>query len=277
MEKIDQPCVLKPLTGSGSELVFLCTSKKDCEKWSEIMSRELKGRESNRLYAKAGIEFLAEEYVQGTEYSCDFVADEYGVHVIRLTRKIRAVGKTFGTIAGYALADYPSVEFSADLLEKNLAGAAQAMGIKRTISMVDFLVTSDEIVLLEITPRAGGDCIPHLLRRSGHLDILSAVVDFAVHHTLPPPSSYTNGKYVGARLHAKKPGQIIRFNTQHLEQDPRIKEIHLVRKEGHRVNMPPVDYDSWYLGHVIFQPYSDVPLEEQCFEIRRGIALETTS
>lgn len=275
MEAIDQPCVLKPLTGSGSELVFLCTSKKDCEKWSEVMRRELKGREHNRLYAKGSMEFLAEEYVNGTEYSCDFIADEKGVHVIRLTRKIRSDGKTFGTIAGYALSDYPSSEFLSETLEENLARAAQVLGIERTICMVDFLVADGEIVLLEMTPRAGGDCIPHLLRCSGWLDILATALDFADQKTIQPAAKSKNGKYVGVRLHAKRPGQIIRVNTKLLEHDPRIKEIHLIRQEGHRVSMPPVDYDSWYLGHVIFQPYSDVSLEDQCFEIRRELILES--
>lgn len=277
MEEIDQPCVLKPLTGSGSELVFLCTSKKDCEKWSQVMCRELKTREANRLYTKAREQFIAEEYVHGTEYSCDFIADKKGARVIRLTRKIRADGKTFGTIAGYALTEYPALEFSADKLETMLGRAAQVLGIERTICMVDFLVTEDEIVLLEMTPRAGGDCIPHLLRSSGRIDILSVALDYAAKHTLPPATINSNGRYVGVRLHAKRPGQIIKVNTQILEKDPRIKEIHLIRKEGHRVNMPPVDYDSWYLGHVIFQPFTDIPLEEQCFEIRRELVLETAS
>lgn len=277
MQEIDQPCVLKPLTGSGSELVFCCSSKKDCEKWAQVMRHELKSRESNRLYAKATAQFLAEEYVSGTEYSCDFIVSDAGVRVIRLTRKIHADGRPLGTIAGYALADYPASEFSADQLEDTLTRAAHALGIEHAICMVDFLVTSDEIVLLEMTPRPGGDCIPHLLRRSGRMDILSLTLDFAAQQPLPPPAQNVNGRYVGVRLHAKKPGQIIKFHAERLEQDPRVREIHFVRPEGHRVNMPPADYDSWYLGYVIFQPEADAPLEAQCDEIRRELILETTS
>lgn len=277
MREIGSPCVLKPLTGSGSELVFLCTTKKDSEKWAEVMRKELRDRESNRLFAKATVRFLAEEYVNGTEYSCDFIAGEKEVRVIRLTRKVHSESKPFGTIAGYALAEYPPSDFPAAMLEEMLGKAAWALNIGQAICMADFLVTDDEIVLLEMTPRPGGDCIPHLLRCSGWIDILAAAIDFAAHRIPPLPPEHKNGRYVGVRLHAKKPGQIIKLNAGRLQDDPRIKEINLIREEGHRISLPPQDYDSWYLGHVIFQPDGDVSVEKQCQEIRREIVLETAS
>ena len=152
---------------------------------------------------------------------------------------------------------------------------ARALGIDHAICMVDFLVSGDEIVLLEMTPRPGGDCIPHLLRRSGRLDILSLAVDFAGRQNLALPAEPLNGRYVGLRLHARKPGQIMKFNTDRLREDSRIREIQLIRTEGHQVSMPPADYESWYLGYVIFQPADGVAVERQCSEISRELVLET--
>jgi len=275
MQEIDRACVIKPLTGSGSELVFRCTSKKDCDKWGQVMLDELKKRKDQRLFVNATAEFLAEEYVSGVEHSCDFIVHEDGVKIVRLTRKIHAEGKPFGTIAGYVLLDYPDEAIPAGQLEETLSRAARALGIRQAICMVDFLVAGEEIILLEMTPRPGGDCIPHLLRRSGRMDILSVTLDFAAQHPMSLPGPTANGRYVGLRLHAKKPGQIMKFHTENLQRDERVKEIHLIRPEGHQVTMPPADYDSWYLGYVIFQPDCDVPLETQCREINREFALET--
>ncbi|MCL7486807.1 MAG: ATP-grasp domain-containing protein [Desulfobulbaceae bacterium] len=274
MEKTG-PCVIKPLSGSGSELVFRCLSRKDCEKWTQVMQRELKERQSHRLYSGTTTWFLAEEFISGNEYSCDFMVTDHGVRIIRLTRKIHGPGRPFGTIAGYVLEPYPCTDFSAELLEQALHSGAGALGINHAICMVDFLVSGDEIVLLEMTLRPGGDCIPHLLRRSGRVDMISLAVGFAGQQSVSLPDEPLNGRYVGLRLHARKAGQIMKFSTDRLREDSRIREIQLIRPEGHRVALPPADYDSWYLGYVIFQPAEGVALEQQCNEISRELVLET--
>ena len=56
--------------------------------------------------------------------------------------------------------------------------------------------------------------------------------------------------------------------------DPRICEIHLPRITGHIVRMPPEDYDSWLLGHIIFEPYEGVDPGSQCMEILDQIVVE---
>ena len=274
LRELNTPCVIKPLTGSGSELVFNCASKKDCEKWANILLRELKERQSLRLYSNATTWFLAEEFIKGDEYSCDFIIRNDGVDVVRLTKKIHARNKPFGTINGYALCRYPSDDFSSDTLEQTLFNGAKALGISHAICMVDFLVCDNEIVLLEMTPRPGGDCIPHLLRRSGISDSLVTALDFAQQRPLSLPGGKVNGQYVGLRLHARKPGEIQEFDTRMLLEDPRIREINLIRKPGHLVAMPPHDYESWYLGYVIFQPAEGTDLEDQCYELSRSFAVE---
>lgn len=274
--ELNGSCVVKPLTGSGSELVFRCASKKDCDKWAHVMQKELKSRRSLRLYSNATSWFLAEEFIDGVEYSCDFIVRDAGVEIIRLTRKIHARSRPFGTIAGYALTAYPSDAVPAGLLEDTLRGGAQALGVVNAICMVDFIVRDNEIYLLEMTPRPGGDCIPHLLRRSGILDMLSLTLDFAQQRPLAIPRERVNGQYVGLRLHAGKAGEIMQFDTRMLQQDSRIREIKLIRRAGHRITMPPDDYESWYLGYVIFQPDAGTELENQCQDLRRRLIVEMT-
>lgn len=276
LRELDGSCVVKPLTGSGSELVFRCASKKDCDKWAHIIRKELNVRRSLRLYSNATSWFLAEEYIDGVEYSCDFMVRDAGVEIIRLTRKIHARNKPFGTIAGYALTSYPSDDIPPGL-EDILYNGAKALGISDAICMVDFIVRDDEIFLLEMTPRPGGDCIPHLLRRSGILDMLILALDFAQQRPFSIPRDQVNGQYVGLRLHAGKPGEIMQFDTRMLQQDSRIREIKLIRRAGHHITMPPDDYESWYLGYIIFQPDAETALENQCQELRRRLIVEMAS
>ncbi|MDW7774185.1 MAG: ATP-grasp domain-containing protein [Desulfobulbaceae bacterium] len=276
LRELSGSCVVKPLTGSGSELVFRCTSKKDCDKWAHIIRKELSNRQSLRLYSNATTLFLAEEFIDGTEYSCDFIVRDRGVEIVRLTRKIHSRNKTFGTIAGYVLRGYPTEDFSGRMLEETLYNGAIALGVVNAICMVDFIVRENEIFLLEMTPRPGGDCIPHLLRRSGLLDMLTLALDFAQQRPFSIPGDLVNGQYVGLRLHAGKCGEIVNFDTGILQRDPRIREIKLIRRAGHKVALPPDDYESWYLGYIIFQPDTGTALENQCRDLSRQLIVEMT-
>lgn len=273
LQEIDAPCVLKPLSGSGSELVFYCASRRDCEKGAALMLAGLAAREGRRLYSNATSWFLAEEFVAGLEFSCDCTITGDRVDILRLTQKIKDSRKPFGTIDGYTLSDGDEAGLDRALLAAVLQRGAAALGITDAICMVDFLVCRGEVILLEMTPRPGGDCLPALLRQTAQFDILSYALDFAqgrqkkVSHT-------TAGGLVALRLHAEKSGEIQRIASTRLWQDPRIREVNILRKSGNRVTMPPADYESWYLGHLLFQPYADIALEQQCRELRKLLEVE---
>ena len=272
-KELDGPCVLKPVTGSGSELVFQCLNRKDCEQSTQHILEGLKCRESQPLYSKAISWFLAEEFIPGDEYSCDFIIQDDSVQIIRLTKKIKNNYKPFGTISAYLLSDCDSEGIHKKNLEKTLHNGAKTLGISDAICMVDFIVCEEKIFLLEITPRPGGDCIPYLLKRSVPLDILTYTLDFAQRRIKGLPKSY-NGQYAALRMHAKNSGKINNIDSQLLVQDSRVLEIHSTRQPGHNINMPPNDYDSWNLGHIIFNPLPGIALEAQAQDLRNKLIVE---
>lgn len=275
LQEIRGPCVIKPLRGSGSELVFFCSDNDDCRKWSSVMRKELQKKHSHRPYNKDTNMFLAEEFIEGNEYSCDFIIADGKVSIIRLTRKIKEKTKLFGTISGYALCNDPPVEFPPSTLENTLYRGATTLGITHAVCMVDFIVKDSNIVLIEMTPRPGGDCIPHLMQRSGAADTLSLTLNFARQkHFIIPEQQKIDQQNIGLRLHAYKEGIITSIDTTRIKTDSRVREIQLIRQAGHHITMPPMDYDSWYLGHVIFKPDPGIRLEHQLNEIRQKIDME---
>nr|NJM01818.1 ATP-grasp domain-containing protein [Desulfobacula sp.] len=83
-------CVLKPFTGSGSELVFLCQTESGCGSAFETIKTGLDLRNENPLFKQTSSHphlMLAEEYMEGPEYSCDFTVENGTVRVIRLAKK----------------------------------------------------------------------------------------------------------------------------------------------------------------------------------------------
>ncbi|MCB2183946.1 MAG: ATP-grasp domain-containing protein [Desulfobulbaceae bacterium] len=267
--ELDAPCVLKPVTGSGSELVFRCSTRKDCDQGTRLILKELKNRKSDRLYRSMTTWFVVEECLRGDEFSCDFFIRNNSVRIIRLTKKIKDPDKPFGTISAYMLSDCKTEGLDKNALERILCRAAGALGVSEAICMVDFIACGGEISLLEMTPRPGGDCLPFLLKQSMALDILTYTLDFAQRKKSSLPKS--NGRYAALRFHANCPGKITKINDNLLQQDSRVIEIHRLRQPGHHVTMPPHDYESWYLGHVIFKPFPDIDLDVQTRELSQSL------
>jgi len=275
--KLDGPCVLKPLSGSGSELIFRCDEARACEKSFQDIKHGLQQRRTNRLYKSFFADdpvILAESLVNGDEYSCDFVIEDRRVEIIRLTRKILSPGKSFGTAQGYYLpASLPAEINEQDLLQ-TLYRSAAALGLERAVCMLDFMLCRGRMVLLELAPRPGGDCLPSLLRWGRGLDMLKLLLDFSQQRPLGLKPASDLHDVIGLRLHAHQGGIIKKIDAGRLQQDARVHEIHLVRKAGDAVKLPPEDYDSWLLGHIIFEPYAVGEAAAQCRELSEKLILE---
>lgn len=257
--------VLKPVAGSGSEYVFPCANDQECvAAFSTIESHlsELRNNANRPLYSRdlseANTRYpcVMEEFVRGDEYSCDFVIDGDDLQIVRIARKMPASGMSFGTTLAYVVpSDLPhpltTREFSSQL-----RSAARALGLERAICMLDFIVRDGKAIMIEMTPRPGGDCLPPLLRRSAGFDMLGFALDFAEGRISSIPHRSEWALLVGLRLFAKAPGTVAEIATEAIQKDERIVEYHIKHGVGHEIAFPPEDYDSRLLGHVIFKPSS---------------------
>jgi biotin carboxylase len=271
------PCVLKPPGGSGSELIFRCDSARACRHNYNQIIAGIRQRGSNRLYqsfSTADPVILAEECVTGEEYSCDFAIENGRVEVIRLTRKILSSRGPFGTALGYLLPGTLPSEITEADFRQTLYQSAQALGIDRAVCMLDFMVCKNRMVLLELSPRPGGDCLPSLLRRCRNLDMLALYLDFCQQRPWRLQTAGVSNPCLGVRLHAPRRGSLKNVDAHQLQRDSRVREIHLIRQTGHRIELPPDDYDSWLLGHIIVDLDVDTTPEAQCLALLDKLVVE---
>jgi len=281
--RVDGPVVLKPLTGSGSELVFLCSNEDECIAAFGALKSRLADHANERMYASYLFDgneidprkaFVIEEFVRGEEYSCDFLIDGEEVEIIRMTRKIPEPSQSFGTTLAYVLlAEYPPV-LADESFGGQLREAARVLGLDRAICMLDFVVKDNQAFMIELTPRPGGDCLPALLLKSCGMDILGVTLDFAEGRPLKQPKPLRWRSLVGVRLFASQSGEIKLVDSSALSKDSRVVECHLKRGSGHRVVLPPEEYESRVLGHVIFKPTGSDSIEKECVEINSKLKVE---
>ena len=277
LHELDAPLVLKPLSGSGSELIFSCADEPACERNFGNIQQGLERRSAHLLYQPylsdaTGV--LAEKLTAGHEYSSDFILDEGQVRIIRMASKIPVRNGHFGITLGYRL--LPETEWVADAahLEDLFGRAARALGIRRAVCMLDFIVDRDRITLLEIAPRPGGDCLPPLIRAAQGVDIIKLTMDFSRRQPVELPVMYEGCDLTAVRLLAGAGGILTRIDPDPLRLDHRVRNVGIARQPGHLIRMPPEDFDSWVLGHFIFAPERGVDLEKQCVELRDRIDVE---
>ncbi|PKK82331.1 MAG: biotin carboxylase [candidate division Zixibacteria bacterium HGW-Zixibacteria-1] len=280
--QISGPIVIKPLTGSGSELTFACHSEDDCRKAFAQIREKLEKHSNIRMYLADGRSsqpdphtvFVGEEFIEGREFSADFIVDGDKIKIIRIAGKIFSANNSFGTALGYILPMELPPAINKDAFSNQLLEAAHALGVERSFVMIDFIVRDGKAIMLEMAPRPGGDNLPFLIRQSSDFDILGATLDFAEGKQITIPGQEAWKRLIGARIIAAREGTISEMDTAPALRDMRVRECYLKRHLGHKVILPPDDYDSRILGHVIFAPTDWSNVESEIVELLEKVNIK---
>jgi len=270
-------CVIKPVSGAGSELVFCCNTRNACIQAFGLVKEGLSRRAHNRLYQNIGnrAPIVAETWLTGPEFSCDFLVDAGRAAIVRLAKKIVAPDIAFGTAMAYVLIDrLPGIENHE--LARHLAAGAGALGIDRALCMADFVLEGDRPAFLEITPRPGGDCLPDLIRHGLGIDTLLLALDLAQHRPLPAAFEMPPVPMAGLRFHARQAGVLTKIDWSRVAAAPGVRKVMALRRPGHPIVLPPDDYDSFLLGSAVFALKNPADPAPECQALLNRLIVEIT-
>lgn len=166
---ISFPVIVKPVDRSGSRGITKVEQKEDLE--TAIENAKQQGFEK---YA------LVEEFVEGEEYSVEYISWEGHHHFLSVTKKYTTGSPDFIEIAHLE----PSLlsEEVVHQVKKVIEHALDSLQIKYGASHSEFKITKGgSIKIIEIGARMGGDCIgSSLVQLSTGFDFVSAVIDVAL-------------------------------------------------------------------------------------------------
>ena len=267
---VGKDIVLKPLSGSGSELVFHCGNEEQVRESVGIMKTQLPRRRSNPLFTLSPDPFsghtsvdpcrswIAEEFITGCEFSCDFVLQKDQVIILRETGKIKATDQTFGSVLAYTFPPQYPQGFSLDYLCQVLKMAAESLGYSWGHFMVDYIIHDNFPYIIEMTPRPGGDSIPDLIKIATGRDLLGMHMDIMSGRPIPANGlSKSSQTFFSVNIYAKEEGCITRLDTSRIISQPWVRSLFLKKDVGDRIKLPPDDYDNRLIGYCVITQQHD--------------------
>jgi hypothetical protein len=141
--------------------------------------------------------------------------------------------------------------------------------------MVDYIVRDGLPMLIEMTPRPGGDSIPDLVRIGAGRNVLDIYLDFVCGklECFPKDASLVPESFASINLFAPKEGVIFHLDGSRITSLPHVKGLFFKKKIGDRIVLPPKDYDNRLLGYCIvaLEPQCDIPSE--CLRIEEHLTV----
>ncbi|MFH1642106.1 MAG: ATP-grasp domain-containing protein [Nanoarchaeota archaeon] len=178
--EIKFPNVLKTITGTGSEFIFLNKNESDLKKNIEILKNALKKIRNDKRFRIIEYQdikfdprrqFLLEEYAEGEEYSCDFSVYNKKIQILRIVKKYQS--EQIGYYKGFYLMNEKNIRKKGiNDLNKVCANISRAFNIQEGVCMVDFKVNQGKINVIESSIRPGlSTFIPLMQRMYGYTSL----------------------------------------------------------------------------------------------------------
>lgn len=161
------PCVIKPISGAGSENVRIVNDTINLETSISKAFDNLKNKRDN--FGDIAVNWkgrkheickslLVEKYISGTEYSVEGIIDGNNIHVLAIHEKTRLLEKEGLVLDQEYLCPPKSSRVSAQI-SKTTKEAIEVLGLKDTAFHVEARYDGKNVFIVEVNPRIGGGYI----------------------------------------------------------------------------------------------------------------------
>ncbi|MEM4756247.1 MAG: ATP-grasp domain-containing protein [Candidatus Woesearchaeota archaeon] len=206
--------------------------------------------------------FLVEEYIGGTEYSCDYLITKNGkATVLRIVKKYHTPGlhTSFDAFYLFNLQQQQPEEFSLKQLEELCTQCASALGIKQGLCMMDFKAYQNKLYVIETTVRPGISTFVDLMQE---LYGWTSITYYAkTLFGLPLPSIKQPRSGLVVYLNTPTKGYIKQFSYHQIKslEYPILKIVPYVQEGSYTLGSPDEIQMHELLGYVMV---ADVPLKK---------------
>ncbi len=195
--------LLKPNCSSGSKGIFIVSD--EAEYYSRVVD--------SRSFSLDGEAFL-EEFLEGSQHTCEGVLEGGRVVLSLLTDRDTASPPYTATIGHRVPSRLPG-HVQAEALS-TIESVMARLGVSDGPFDCDFVATPDRVVLIEITPRLGGNSLSRLFKAALGFDLTAYAVTTACGDLYPVPPS-TPPEAAAIRILGVEQGGRLTWNEKEAE------------------------------------------------------------
>lgn len=216
LDKINMsfPLITKPVDRSGSRGIYKVQNM-----------NELKTAVKKSMEVSFNKEVIVEEFIEGKEYSVEFVSQKGEHNFLQITEKFTTGSPNF--IEKGHLSPAKITEENQEKIIRIIRGSLDALMIKNGASHSEIKITpNNEIKIIEIAGRMGGDFIgSDMVYISTGFDFTKSVIDIAINKKLETFETYENNfAFVGFIF---KQEDVDKFSKVQLKYPHIIQEYHI--------------------------------------------------
>ncbi|WP_288131253.1 ATP-grasp domain-containing protein [Microbulbifer sp.] len=158
IRKVGLPCVVKPVSGEGSQGVLKIESEDEVKRYISSMT--------------VGDSVLIESFIDGDEYSVESISEGGKHYIVAITKKFKGVGSVVEQ--GHAVpADIPpSLKLE---ISKYVQSVLTALSFQSGPSHTEIIYSDRSPVVVETHTRLGGDRIVNLVKLATGVDMYDLV------------------------------------------------------------------------------------------------------
>lgn len=168
--------IIKPDRSSGSKGIFVIRS-----------IRELQARLPETLEFSPTGRALLEEFIEGFQGTCEGIVHS-GRVVIACLLDRQTVAPPYVTTAGHRVPTSLAPDMQRKVIDC-IDSLWRTLDVREAVFDCDFVVSDGEVMVLEITPRLGGNCISRLLQKASGFHFAEYAIRLACGDQPQPPKA----------------------------------------------------------------------------------------
>lgn len=175
------PVIIKPRYGSGSRNVYYCKDRQE-------LKRTLRNLQSENE------DFVLEQAVQGDEYSADGAVVNGELIITLLRKKIITPEPVRQPLASFSVTDQPDEIDLKHRVYAKLKKVCSCLGYDNCLLNADMIINTNDIFIIEISPRPSGHNISSIfIPSSTETDLLDEYIKFVLgkNHCFQPVKTRT--------------------------------------------------------------------------------------
>ncbi len=255
------PVVIKPLSSTGSAGVELVADPLALS--ATLRARAADGR------------VLLEHAVTGQEYSWEGLLRRGEIVFSNFTEKETTGPPQFVEIAhrcGYAFTD----DKVAERVDAMVAGVVAALGMRTGVMHLEFRLTGDGPVIMEVAVRTPGDFVFDLLARTYQFNPYAAVVSLAMGGQVQLPAGQRPRAYAAVWYPVSSPGEVTDVvGLYEVRRQPFVVDARMMVHAGDLVE--PLESSRQRIGRVLFEAPTSSELDRAMAAARATLHVSTRS